>query len=438
MGKTTGFLSQVSGKLDDNFQTRQTSHGTFLARNPRKTSKPRRSEKQANTRCQLPNATANYRLYNGKLSEAYEGKSAGVSDFNSFVQVNYGKCAVYITKQVSASGGCVLGEYQFSRGSLPAISIGLNQSGILVSGIALDSLVIDANTTVADFSMAVLQNNGDGWEEGDQVTHFYGVQWEDSEGVPRATMQAQKVILDLSDQSKLWEVATNRGFSSVDGYLGMNAALQNSGAAWVHSRNKSDGSTQVSTQRLTVVSDMLEDYKGYDAMLASAQSYGGINTKSVYLNPASSLSELGRGSQSGSNGSNSSSGSSGNGGSNTGGNGGGTGGGDNTGGNTGGNTGSVTPSTPKLTISRTGTGTSTVTANGTGVNSGAEVAAGTEVTVSVTPAEGATPTASLNGSSVTLTESEGVYTGSFSMPSSNATLVINSGGASGGGSGDMN
>ena len=98
----------------------------------------------------------------------------------------------------------------------------------------------------------------------------------------------------------------------------------------------------------------------------------------------------------------------------------------------------MTPGVPKLTISRTGTVTSTVTANGEGVSSGAEVAAGTEVTVSVTPAEGTTPTASLNGNSVTLTESEGVYTGSFSMPSANATLVINSGGATGGGSGDMN
>jgi hypothetical protein len=79
-----------------------------------------------------------------------------------------------------------------------------------------------------------------------------------------------------------------------------------------------------------------------------------------------------------------------------------------------------------------------VTVNGEGVSSGAEIAGGTEVTVSVTPAEGTTPTASLNGNSVTLTESEGVYSGSFSMPSSNATLVINSGGATGGGSGDMN
>jgi hypothetical protein len=39
----------------------------------------------------------------------------------------------------------------------------------------------------------------------------------------------------------------------------------------------------------------------------------------------------------------------------------------------------------------------------------------------------------LNGSSITLTESDGIYTGTFTMPSTNATLVINSGGSSGGG-----
>ena len=120
-------------------------------------------------------------------------------------------------------------------------------------------------------------------------------------------------------------------------------------------------------------------------------------------------------------------------------NGGGSGSGSNTGGNSGGgNTGSVTPSAPKLTISRSGNGTSSVSANGNAVNSGAELTAGTEVSISVTPAEGTVPTASLNGSSVALTESDGVYTGTFQMPSSNATLAINSGGTTGGGSGDMN
>lgn len=97
--------------------------------------------------------------------------------------------------------------------------------------------------------------------------------------------------------------------------------------------------------------------------------------------------------------------------------------------------GNTTPSVPRLTISRTGTGSSSVTAGGNAVSSGAELAAGTQVSLSVNPAEGATPTATLNGSAVTLTENGGVYTGSFTMPSANATLVINSGGNSGG-SGD--
>jgi hypothetical protein len=106
--------------------------------------------------------------------------------------------------------------------------------------------------------------------------------------------------------------------------------------------------------------------------------------------------------------------------------------------NTGGNTGTVTPSNPRLTINRSGNGTSSVTVGGNAVTSGSEVEAGTEVSLSVTPAEGATPTATLNGNTVALTENDGVYTGSFTMPSANATLAINSGGATGGGSGDMN
>lgn len=114
-----------------------------------------------------------------------------------------------------------------------------------------------------------------------------------------------------------------------------------------------------------------------------------------------------------------------------------------------GSSGSLTPApnpqgegshsgTPTLTISRSGSGTSSVTVDGNAVNSGAEIAADTEVTISVTPAEGQTPTATLNGSSVTLTESDGIYTGTFTMPSANATLVINSGSTGGGAGVDQN
>ena len=90
-------------------------------------------------------------------------------------------------------------------------------------------------------------------------------------------------------------------------------------------------------------------------------------------------------------------------------------------------------SVPTLTISKTGSGTSAVTVGGNAVNSGSQIAAGTEVALSVTPAAGQTPTATLNGSSVALAESDGTYTGTFQMPDGNATLVINSGSTGGGG-----
>ena len=43
--------------------------------------------------------------------------------------------------------------------------------------------------------------------------------------------------------------------------------------------------------------------------------------------------------------------------------------------------------------------------------------------------------ATINGSQIELTESEGVYTGSFAMPGQASSLVINTGGSSGGNGG---
>ena len=86
-----------------------------------------------------------------------------------------------------------------------------------------------------------------------------------------------------------------------------------------------------------------------------------------------------------------------------------------------------------LTINKTGSGSASVTKDGNAVTSGAEVNEDDEVEISITPAEGKVPTATLNGSSIELTESEGVYTGNFAMPGQASTLVINTGTASGGG-----
>ena len=80
-----------------------------------------------------------------------------------------------------------------------------------------------------------------------------------------------------------------------------------------------------------------------------------------------------------------------------------------------------------LTIAKTGIGSATVTKDGNAITSGVTLNEDDEVEISITPAEGQTPTATINGSEIELTENDGAYTGSFAMPSQASTLIINPG-----------
>ncbi len=124
-------------------------------------------------------------------------------------------------------------------------------------------------------------------------------------------------------------------------------------------------------------------------------------------------------------------------GSETGGNSGSQGGqsGDNQGQQGGSSTGSETAEGYALSISTSGSGSASVTKDGNAVTSGSNLNEDDEVAISITPAEGQVPTATINGSEIELTESEGVYTGSFAMPGQASNLVINTGGSSGGNGG---
>ena len=124
-------------------------------------------------------------------------------------------------------------------------------------------------------------------------------------------------------------------------------------------------------------------------------------------------------------------------GSETGGNSGSQGGqsGDNQGQQGGSSTGSETAEGYALSISTSGSGSASVTKDGNAVTSGSNLNEDDEVEISITPAEGQVPTATINGSEIELTESEGVYTGSFAMPGQASSLVINTGGSSGGNGG---
>ena len=122
------------------------------------------------------------------------------------------------------------------------------------------------------------------------------------------------------------------------------------------------------------------------------------------------------------------SGQSGNGGNtNSGSNSGGSNSGGNSGSQSGSDTGSGTPGNYRLVIYKYGSGTSTVTDDSEQeLANDSSVASGSNVNISVVPAEGKVPTAKVNGNSITLTENDGTYTGSFEMPTKGTVIEINS------------
>ena len=103
-------------------------------------------------------------------------------------------------------------------------------------------------------------------------------------------------------------------------------------------------------------------------------------------------------------------------------------GGNNSGSQSGSDTGSGEPGNYRLVIYKYGSGTSTVTDDSEQeLANDSSVASGSNVNISVVPAEGKVPTAKINGSTnIALTENDGVYTGSFVMPTKGTVLEINS------------
>ena len=347
MAKVNGVATQISGKVGE-LMFVQTKHGTIVYEAPTVKKTPRRSEQQMGTRTQWANLGATYMMFDGTLKRGFEALPTNMSVYNAFVQANLGVVKVYITKTMRLNGGCVLAPYQITRGSLPSIGMSVNGSGVVVSDLALGSLQIGAQTTVGEFSQAIIANNA-GWQVGDQLTFFLGLQTVDPvTSIPRATLTPNKVVMDVVDETPLWNVCGQEGFSSVDGYLGMNAVLLAGAAAWVHSREAGLGQLKVSTQFFYVENAALASYQTSAALMASANSYGGINTGGVYLQPsvANGTTQSGSSSSSGSTE------------------------GSQSGGTTGGNTGGVTPSDPSTGDNTGGGNDNPPAGDGSGVDEG--------------------------------------------------------------------
>lgn len=241
------------------------------------------SFRQVVRRAQWGNLVNVFQSFQGDLHPSFEGRNALVSDFNLFIKANLGK-NIFLTAEEVRLGAALAADYVITEGKLPSIVVSAGTGDVPVSNLGLGSLTIDATTTVAAFSQAIIRYNN-GYVNGDQISCFYMKQLVNSNTqIPYVITKAQEITLNTSDTETLVrDVVDAEGFSSLDGFLALDQPIDGS-VAWVHSRKDADGSTTVSRQEMYATNSILPSYQNQSKMMAAVISYGGKTTQD-FLTP---------------------------------------------------------------------------------------------------------------------------------------------------------
>jgi hypothetical protein len=243
-----------------------------------------RSAAQQRTRMKFTNIIRMYRAISPLAMCGFENKGKGVSDYNMFVKANMYKTPVFLNKAEVVEGACVAAPYQITGGSLDKILVSGNGANA-VTNIKLGNLVIDANTTVGEFSAAVIVLNTK-IITFDKITFYSVLQYVDEgSDTPFVGASASSVILDPESQVPLWTVVNRAGFASKNGFLAHGENEGDGVFCWVHSRKTADGGLKVSSQTLIDNNSLLPQFTSENAYYGAVNTYGG--ERNVLLDPGS-------------------------------------------------------------------------------------------------------------------------------------------------------
>lgn len=273
MGKIRS-LVEFDGKVG-NLVGAKGKDGSYTLRKYQPRPRDGKTQEQMTMRVALANMVAQWRSMNNADRPSFESKPEGWSDFNAFISMNSGQNMVYLTKSEARMGTCIVAPYWMTSGSLPTIPASSMSGGKFKTNIALGDLVLDEDTTVSTFTKAIMNNNT-GFENGDKITCILIKQtW--SEYQPcKAEAIVEGVVLNKEDNTKIYDVVSDAGFSANDGYLASKSTVTG-GICWVHSRKDVvSGKLLVSSQLLQVNNTLLETYMSDYQKKNAINSYGGV------------------------------------------------------------------------------------------------------------------------------------------------------------------
>lgn len=240
---------------------------------------------QGRQRSSLANIIRVFQSSPSFFKSAFANKPSNQSDYNALVSRNIGKSPrIHLPKNVVEAGGGVVAPYVISDGGIQSIivtGIGVTARTNIAVGADFE---IDATTTVAALSTAILENNTF-IEEGDQLSYLSIEQYTDG-GVPKLRARKYELIISASGTGLAQDYIPSFGLSVSGGFIAHGEFIYSGAFAWVLSRKK-EGKIDVSRQALIVTDESLySSYVGELAIATANSSYK--NTNDIFISPGDS------------------------------------------------------------------------------------------------------------------------------------------------------
>lgn len=234
---------------------------------------------QMGQRVKWANLVAFYRANAGWMPKAFENKKATQSDYNKFMSLNAANSRIYLTKEQARQGACVVDSYRVSDGTLQPVDI-FPSAKDWVTNLYLTGLdKLDATTTVAAFSTALLSSNA-GLRSGDQLSFIRATQlFNNTTDIPYIQVRAYELIINEQGAGLVkdfWpiELIALGEVQKTPALMVKNNSKQG-GFALIVSRTQG-GRVLVSPSQVTQVNmaDVINQYSSSAALQAAIDSYG--------------------------------------------------------------------------------------------------------------------------------------------------------------------